>query len=540
MAPGYAATAHATVEKIKMAFTDSSGNTHTLSVQEYYNGILQGSISFLEDDVYQYNVANHFVLHLEPSLREKFMQRNIEHLTFSDLSRDAQMRQLSKYLVIATECERDMKATQKIVTNTINNAHAFFGNILSALGVELPADGSTPSINLSAAEKTLAKYQPTGPKPTKELVQMVRECWGCRSPDHVWRDKRSKEIICPNQDKPGVKEHAKKMHKEYLERAIARRGWVPRDKLKFSQLTDAQKQAARKQFLAEIASSTTPSDATASTATDVSSVTNPRSYPAYLIATATPSKPLLPVSVNPQLPHINIVLGSLDTPIGDCAIIRCLYDTGASLSSGYADFWFPILLNHPECVVEMHSSDKGQFSPIILGGVVTGDGGDMSRHTTALTVVVTVKLRYETVNHQPVTHSIAIGSSVGVNTILGTTFIESLQCVHDSYNGVVEAKLLSNEPFRVTKLQPQRYATTELVGKTDPVYSSIVAKLREFHTLMTTPVASKSLITHVSDEVSPGYQPACALTGLRKRGRVTDDFVTDDDDDVSASLHTKE
>ena len=56
---------------------------------------------------------------------------------------------------------------------------------------------------------------------------------------------------------------------------------------------------------------------------------------------------------------------------------------------------------------------------------------------------------------------------------------------------------------------------------------------------MTTPVASQSILDHVSDEVSPGYQPAHALTGLRKRGRVTDDFVTDDDS-VSASMHTKE
>ena len=539
MAPGYAATAHATVEKIKMAFTDSSGNTHTLTVQEYYNGILQGSISFLEDDVYQYNVANHFVLHLESSLRDKFMQKCTEHLTFSDLSRDAQMRQLSKYLVIATQCERDMKATQKIVTNTMNNAHAFLGNILSALGVEI-TDQGVLSTNLSAAERTLAKYQQTGPK--EEIVQMVRECWGCRGTDHAWRDRKSKKILCPNKDKPGVAERAKQMHEQYLEKNAERRGFIPKAKIKFSQLSKDQKEAAKKRFLAEIAH-VPASDTTAST--DVSSVTAPtapRSYPAYLIAATTPGKPHLPISVNPQLPHINVVLGSLDTPLGDCAVIRGLYDTGASLSSGYGGHWFPILENHPDCIVEMHSSDKGQYTPIILGGVVTGEDGDMSSHTTALTVVVKILLRYETVTHQPVTHSIAIGNSVGVNTILGAPFIESLQCVHDSHNNVVEAKLLNCEPFRVTKLQPQRYNTTKLPGKSDPVYSSIIAKLNEYHSLMTQPAPTPATpVTPGVDDYS-GFQPAPALIESKKRGRVLDEFLSDDENvpairDGASSFH---
>lgn len=103
----------------------------------------------------------------------------------------------------------------------------------------------------------------------------------------------------------------------------------------------------------------------------------------------------------------------------------------ASLSSGYADFWSPILQNHPDSIVEMHSSDKGQYNPIILGGVVTGDDGDMSRRTTALTVIVTVKLRYEMVNHQPVTHSITIGKSVGVNQLLDGSTISNILLVMD-------------------------------------------------------------------------------------------------------------
>jgi hypothetical protein len=107
-APGYSATAHSTCEEITMSFTDSEDNLHSLPVVDYYKTLLQGGGPFLEDPTFQYDLANHFVHHLKPSIQEKFATKCTDHLTFADLSHDAQMHQLAKYLRITTECEKEI------------------------------------------------------------------------------------------------------------------------------------------------------------------------------------------------------------------------------------------------------------------------------------------------------------------------------------------------------------------------------------------------------------------------------------------------
>jgi hypothetical protein len=59
-APGYSSTAYSTCEKITMSFTDSDGNSHSLSVLEYHKALLQGASPFLDQPMFQYNLANHF------------------------------------------------------------------------------------------------------------------------------------------------------------------------------------------------------------------------------------------------------------------------------------------------------------------------------------------------------------------------------------------------------------------------------------------------------------------------------------------------
>jgi len=178
----------------------------------------------------------------------------------------------------------------------------------------------------------------------------------------------------------------------------------------------------------------------------------------------------------------------MDTALENCPMIRCLFDTGACLSSGYAGFWLPILKAHPECIADLFTLDNGDYTPIILGGVITGNDGDMSCHTTQLNLVVRLKLRYETTTHQLITHTIAIGLHVGVNTILGKTLIKSLHCHYDATSSIVEAKLLNVAPFSVTDMFPQQYDCMDKVsqssGRTAKNYSSIVSILDRIHNTM--------------------------------------------------------
>ena len=81
--------------------------------------------------------------------------------------------------------------------------------------------------------------------------------------------------------------------------------------------------------------------------------------------------------------------------IEKCPQVRGLYDSGACVNSGFWGFWEPILLNHhPECVVDLYVSDNGEYAPIILGGIVTDDDGDMQGHTCELTIVAKLIVRY--------------------------------------------------------------------------------------------------------------------------------------------------
>jgi hypothetical protein len=458
-ARGYSSTAYSTCEKITMAFTDADGNSHSLSVLEYHKALLQGASPFLDQPVFQYNLANHFVHHLEPAIREKFANKCKDHLTFADLSRDAQMRQLAKYLRIATECEKDIASTKRVINSTIGDTHSFVHKFMNAVGMPIPTDLKTTDLGfLSAAEKTLQRYKDDQRGHLRDLVKKVDECWGCKGP-HLWRDRRTKEICCPNKDVPGVAERATKMHKQYLEDLKKKKGgWVQKNKIKFAQLTDEQKEIGRQYFLQQAQTLTAVPHSVAPASTNTSVVTadtGARSYPVVVIHNSRSCKPILPVSVDGQLPHITVVLGHLDDPLEDCASVRALFDSGASLSSGSESFWLPLLKGHPNVVEDVFTSDKGEFQPIILGGIVCNTDGDMSGHTTELTLVVQLRLRYETKNHQPVFHTIAIGKSVGVNTIFGKPFIKSLQCTYDCYNNTVEAGLLNAPPFKITDMYPQ-------------------------------------------------------------------------------------
>jgi hypothetical protein len=441
---------------------------------------------------------------------------------------------------------------------------------MNAMGMPIPTDLKTSDLGfLSAAEKTLQKYKDDQRGHLRDLVKKVDECWGCKGP-HLWRDRRTKQICCPNKDVPGVAERAAKMHKHYLEDLKKKKGgWVQKNKIKFAQLTDEQKEIGRQYFLQQAQTLTAVPHSVAPAASTNTSVvttdTGARSYPVVVIHNSRSCKPILPVSVDGQLPHITVILGHLNDPLEDCASVRALFDSGASLSSGSESFWLPLLKGHPNVVEDVFTSDKGEFQPIILGGIVCNTDGDMSGHTIELTLVVKLRLRYETKNHQPVFHTIAIGKSVGVNTIFGKFLIKSLQCTYDCYNNTFEAGLLNAPPFKITDMYPRRYDTAEKVSapNNNPVYAAIVRKLTEYEDHMKTALSCKAASTDASSvpdikapapkpftyvpapfgpDSSPrefihqvdtvaetlGYRPASTFLASNKRYRVIDGSDSDD------------
>jgi hypothetical protein len=111
------------------------------------------------------------------------------------------------------------------------------------------------------------------------------------------------------------------MHKHYLESLKERRqNWTRSDKIKFSQLSNAQKEVARQHFANEAQSVVTTNTSTSvvsSLTTDTSGRASQKgivsNLPTVLVCSYNNGKPLLPVQIDGQLPHITIALGDMDT-----------------------------------------------------------------------------------------------------------------------------------------------------------------------------------------------------------------------------------
>eukprot|EP00956_Cyclotella_meneghiniana_P003272 scaffold3976_cov45-Cyclotella_meneghiniana.AAC.2 len=253
VAPGHTTTLHSAVEKIKMSYVDENGNTVSLSVMEYYEAKMRGAIPFAEMETYPYNLATDFVMCLSKSVKDIFDDEDKSYLTLADLSREAQQSHLERYLARAIKCEKKETAVKNVVNSTIGNTHSFYAKVFTALGLPEPSkEAITNDTYLSACEKTLAKYaaekgdkdSPTKRKFTEADLKATVECWGCGGP-HLYKDRQTKQIICPNKDKPGVMARADSKHKAYVEKLKkSKRGYVKRNKVTFSDLS-AEEQVNR-------------------------------------------------------------------------------------------------------------------------------------------------------------------------------------------------------------------------------------------------------------------------------------------------------
>ena len=72
LAPGYATLVHSTVEKISQVFSDATGNKIHLTVGEYNNAINRAITIFMDDKVWPFNVAKHFVDKLDEPIKAEF------------------------------------------------------------------------------------------------------------------------------------------------------------------------------------------------------------------------------------------------------------------------------------------------------------------------------------------------------------------------------------------------------------------------------------------------------------------------------------
>jgi hypothetical protein len=96
-----------------------------------------------------------------------------------------------------------------------------------------------------------------------------------------------------------------------------------------------------------------------------------------------------------------------------------------------------------------------RYSPIILSGVVSDDD-DQHNYSTSLPCVVEFHMPYITSAGSATSLKIACGKQVGVNALIGMSFMTAAKLVVDLNDNVIESKLLRCEPFPLIFKRPNK------------------------------------------------------------------------------------
>eukprot|EP00978_Attheya_sp_CCMP212_P024649 scaffold77809_cov32-Attheya_sp.AAC.1 len=90
----------------------------------------------------------------------------------------------------------------------------------------------------------------------------------------------------------------------------------------------------------------------------------------FYAASSGGAKELLPITIDPMLPHFMIGVG----PVGQSPLISLLaaYDTAAVANIGWSDFHLAFAKKFPSAVKSITWA-KDKYTPLVLSGVVTDD-----------------------------------------------------------------------------------------------------------------------------------------------------------------------
>jgi hypothetical protein len=160
-------------------------------------------------------------------------------------------------------------------------------------------------------------------------------------------------------------------------------------------------------------------------------------------------KPLLPINIDPQLPHIKIGVGSLSDVIS--LALSVVYDTAAVVNVGNSDFHLAFAKQFPHTVKSLTWAED-KFTQLTLSGVVSKDTDDKTAAalSTSLPVVIEYHMPYRSkAGGSETSIKFALGKNVGVNSILSNSTIRAAKMSMDVVDEVVDAGVLDTVPFPI-------------------------------------------------------------------------------------------
>jgi hypothetical protein len=216
---------------------------------------------------------------------------------------------------------------------------------------------------------------PVAAAPSHPVVPMgssdkVIKALAARAHTHI----RNKVIVCPNKDKPGIKEAANANYKEWLECHKKLNNKHKEQSISYKKLSKKDKAQMCKSVPASLCISNATSKA--STITTDSSTQSPPAkkskhdepgHQHFGLLSASPLKNILPAPIVKNFPHIHIQLGSeLDDP--SCPVLRCIINMANALTTGNFHFVVAIAKQYPHCVAKIFVPED--YNPIKLSRIV--------------------------------------------------------------------------------------------------------------------------------------------------------------------------
>jgi hypothetical protein len=434
--PGYSSKPHAALDHIEQSYVDADGNMVSTPLFAYYQRMMNGMRPFAGEARFPVSVCNMVIDGLDLRLVPIFRRNYKDYAQPYDLQASSQRSKFPVILSAMQMSEDEVKSITAIARSSVNG-QAFHSD---ALAFPSQAETTLNRYSLGGGGGGGYKSDGSGGYRTNESRKSLGKndsCFDCKLP-HPWM--KNKVILCPNKDKPGVREEAAKVYAAWLDNYNKKQeGCVKKRKVNYDTMSNANKECVKEAVLASMGIRPNPN-------ANKSSRDSPRKPIIYVVDVlvlflSSPSHTIMPAPIMSNFPHIRLQLRStLDC--ADCPVLHCVVDTAAALTTGNFHFVAALAKKYPHCIAKIYVPED--YNPIVLSGIVQCGGESV---TTELTVGFQFSLPYKTRDGQDTSILIATGPHITVITIVGLPFIQATRMIIDLSNNVTDMRALLTSPF---------------------------------------------------------------------------------------------
>ena len=353
LVPGYTLEPHNVLDHIFQSYIDQDGNHQRLSAQVYYTTFLNVVCSFYDLEEYPIDIAGIFMDHIDPRLAKGF------RINYPGFGRARSRGALAQRTLLT-----DMLSALIKTKNSVSNILEVIGD---ARGGEQflmnPSPGGSAPTFPSVAETTLNRYlkgdDSTKGSDTTRGSFIERKCFGCCL-SHPWSRKEKGQffVVCPNANKPGIREHAAAQIKDFQARRGRKHSKATKrknlNKVNWVDIPSERHEVLLQQHragsLVTLDGGSVGSSITGATTSPTRLSGNRNGsltlHQDVVVLSSNSSKPTIHIAIHSPMAHISLQTGT-SVKEKDCPNLRCVVDTGAALSTANFHYMEAIIRQYP-------------------------------------------------------------------------------------------------------------------------------------------------------------------------------------------------